>query len=135
MPRSLATLRTQAAHKQQFRCFYCNFPMWDGSPHNFISVYGLTVKQARLLRCTAEHLHPKSEGGKNTAANIVAACLYCNQYRHKSPKPMDPARYKKHVSQRMQRGKWLAAILQGVHTALQPTRQYAENPYDARKLG
>ena len=30
---------------------------------------------------TAEHLVPRSKGGRNTKDNIVAACLRCNQTR------------------------------------------------------
>lgn len=110
MSQIIAKLRITAAQQQNFRCFYCNLPMWEGDPRYFISTYQLSPRKARLLRCTAEHLHPKSEGGKNTPDNIVAACTFCNHSRHKSPNPMDPARYKKHVLKRMQRGKWLAAI-------------------------
>lgn len=42
-------------------CFYCRAPM--GS------------------KVTADHLIPKSKGGKSIKANIVAACWVCNKHK------------------------------------------------------
>ena len=110
MPRSIALIRTLAAQQQHFRCFYCNLPMWEASPKEFASAYQLTLSQAKLLQCTAEHLNARCDGGKDSSDNIVAACKYCNHSRHKSPKPLDPEKYRKHVRRRMSHGRWLAAM-------------------------
>ena len=34
------------------------------------------------LRCTADHVQPRSDGGQTTAANVVAAHRLCNAGRH-----------------------------------------------------
>lgn len=97
--------------------------MWDSDPHQFIAQYALTPKQARLLRCTAEHLHPRSEGGKDTKNNIVAACLYCNRTRHAAKVPLEPSQYQQRVRRLMRRGKWLAGIFRERLSALTSTGQ------------
>lgn len=80
--------------------------MWEKKPDAFISKYGVTRKQSMLLRCTAEHLNAKYAGGKNTSANIVAACLYCNQKRHARRFPLDPLEYRALVQKRIEKGGW-----------------------------
>jgi 5-methylcytosine-specific restriction endonuclease McrA len=55
-------LRRRAFAAQAGRCFYCHQPM------------GRDV--------TAEHLVARVEGGKDSRANIVAACRQCNAGRH-----------------------------------------------------
>ncbi|MDR6535601.1 HNH endonuclease [Variovorax soli] len=35
-----------------------------------------------LFECTAEHKIACQDGGKDTRANIVAACWHCNHQRH-----------------------------------------------------
>jgi 5-methylcytosine-specific restriction endonuclease McrA len=37
---------------------------------------------------------PRSEGGKNSSSNVVAACRQCNQTRHRRSKPPTPERWK-----------------------------------------
>lgn len=111
MPNSLVRVRQLAANRQRFRCYYCALPIWSDSPEVFISKYGLTKAQAQQLRCTAEHLHPKSLGGANSKSNIVAACWYCNHKRHARPQPFDPSVYRRFVQQRISKGRWLAATL------------------------
>jgi len=53
--------------------------IWDEDPQAFIARHGMSVRQAMLLRSTAEHLLPRSEGGGNSVANVVAACRYATQ--------------------------------------------------------
>jgi hypothetical protein len=60
----------------------------------------------RFLLCTAEHLIAKSEGGTDTASNIAAACMFCNQARHKAKHPLSPEDYRNHVQRRIRRGRW-----------------------------
>ena len=75
----------------------------------FAKATGLSLSLTRQLVCTAEHLKAKSEGGRDTSDNIVAACLVCNQRRHKRKTPPDPSRYKALVTQRLHKGKWHVA--------------------------
>ncbi len=111
MTTSLKSLRAKSASLQSFHCYYCGLPMWDRDPEGFARQYRLSLRQAMLMRCTAEHLISRSEGGANSRSNIVAACLYCNGNRHKQKKAPAPSVYRQHVRHRMQRGKWLASLL------------------------
>lgn len=87
--------------------------MWDGDGEaEFVERYHLTVALARLLRATAEHLDARQDGGRDTAANIAAACLHCNSTRHKG-RPCSapsPAQYRKRVQARIAAGKWHPAV-------------------------
>jgi hypothetical protein len=69
------------------------------------------MRQTRHLRCTAEHLKARADGGSDRSDNIVAACIYCNLRRHRPRSPLSPPEYQAHVRRRMQQGKWLAAVL------------------------
>ena len=73
----LAKLRRQAAERQGWRCFYCGRPMVDGA------VPGAEAPRSLPRLCTAEHLKARCEVGPDTAANIVAACWWCNSHRHR----------------------------------------------------
>lgn len=106
MRKRLARLRTRASITQSHRCYYCDCHMWAGSPDNFCAEYGLSQWQAQGFQCTAEHVVARRDGGKNTAANIVAACARCNRLRHARKRPMPPTRFKTYVSRRIQRGGW-----------------------------
>lgn len=105
--KTLKTNREKAFVSQNGLCHYCGHKMWDRDPVRFCKEFGLTLRQAAVLRCTAEHLCARQDGGKNSSSNIVAACQWCNQHRHKRRVPLDPEQYKAHVSQRMSKGKWL----------------------------
>lgn len=106
----LRSLRRQAASRQAFRCYYCELPMWERDAAMFAARFSLSKAQANLLRCTAEHLKPKSEGGPENRANIVAACLYCNRTRHMAKNPLPPERFRHYVNRRMQRRRWLVKL-------------------------
>jgi 5-methylcytosine-specific restriction endonuclease McrA len=92
------------------RCYYCGLPMWDdvveaaSSQRNY-----QTRRTPKSLRCTAEHLHARSDGGRDTDENIVAACWYCNSRRHKRKRPPTPEEHRAYVQKRMAAGKWLLA--------------------------
>lgn len=107
----LGSLRRLAAHRQSQCCFYCGLPMWEQEPTTFARTYRLTDRQARLLKCTAEHLLPRSEGGPDTGSNIVAAHLFCNRQRHVVRNPLSATEYKHVVNARMKCGRWLAGML------------------------
>ena len=65
-----------------------------------------TRRALKRFMCTAEHLLPRSQGGKDRASNIKAACLFCNQTRHRTKAPKTPQRHRQHVQQRLRKGKW-----------------------------
>jgi 5-methylcytosine-specific restriction endonuclease McrA len=111
MAYSIQILRLRAAMLQGFRCYYCELRIWLDDPGGFAARYKLTTRQARPLRCTAEHLQARADGGSNRRDNVVAACRYCNSRRHRTRTPLSPPAYRAHVRRRMQQGKWLAAQL------------------------
>ncbi|MEJ8811404.1 HNH endonuclease [Variovorax ureilyticus] len=57
--------RTSAIRQQHGRCIYCERPMGQ--------------------HATAEHLHPRQDGGTDCRENIAAACRRCNHRRHAEP--------------------------------------------------
>jgi hypothetical protein len=61
---------------------------------------------ATLLKCTAEHLLARVDGGLDTRENIVAACGRCNWTRHKRRRPPAPQAYRVEVTRRTMRGTW-----------------------------
>jgi hypothetical protein len=64
----LQQLREQAFKRQGGTCYWCDSPMLDPlSDHP--------------RACTAEHLQPRSRGGRDQPHNIVAACFCCNNER------------------------------------------------------
>lgn len=40
--KAIKNLRQQAAREQGWRCFYCQLPMWDTAPEEFIERYGIS---------------------------------------------------------------------------------------------
>ena len=104
--KSLASPRKQAFTRQSGRCFYCGAPMWQHNPEQFASQHKLSLKQARLLKCTGEHLTAHSDGGQASTENIVAACWYCNSRRHKTAEPRSPDSHREHVRKCMSKGHW-----------------------------
>jgi len=115
MSTTLIKSRFKAFNLQQGRCIYCELPMWLKHPESFAKKYKITTKGALLFKCTAEHLLAKQDGGKDDESNIVAACHFCNQKRHKCKKPKDPIPYKQYVSSRVGKGKWNSVFMRGYH--------------------
>lgn len=103
---TLAKLRLAAFHRQNGRCFYCHLPMWTTDPLTFAAQYRLSAAQARRFQCTAEHLIARQDGGKDLEGNIVAACRFCNQTRHKRKSPPDAESYCALVAKRVTAGRW-----------------------------
>ena len=107
---SLKRIRRRKMMAQGGRCYYCGLPMWDdaagaaSSPRN-----DQARRTPKALRCTAEHLHARADGGRDTDENIVAACWYCNNQRHKRKCPHSPEEHRLYVQKRMAAGKWLLA--------------------------
>lgn len=88
--KQLRNHRSSAADRQRGHCWYC----------------GVLMRESGPLGCTAEHLLPLSDGGRDTKGNIVAACRFCNSRRHSRRKPMTPEDYRRHVQKRVSKGRW-----------------------------
>lgn len=82
--------------------------MWEGDLTEFCQSHGLSLRQAKYLQCTAEHLLAQQDGGKNSPENIAAACQWCTQRRHlgRRNKAPDPLQYKQRIQQLINRGHW-----------------------------
>lgn len=111
MPSLLEKSRLAAFRRQGGRCFYCGLPVWLYDLEAFRARYPLSAKQVASRRCTAEHLLPKEDGGKDGADNIVAACALCNSRRHKREHARSPEEHRRHVLSRVRRGKWLPGVM------------------------
>ncbi|MCW5629948.1 MAG: HNH endonuclease [Rhodoferax sp.] len=117
MSNALPRHRHQAFIRQACRCYYCDCLMWETDLKSFMQLHGLSKAQSNLLRCTAEHLQARCEGGRNSSTNIAAACWLCNQRRHKTPAPLDPLSYRQRVQRRIANGRWHPAPLQRLQIA------------------
>ena len=107
MSNKLFSHREQALVRQDGRCCYCKLPAVPQSKLNdFALAYGLSKAIAKALQCTAEHLHARCDGGRNVAKNIAAACITCNQRRHRMNPAPTPDRYREIVQRQMKRGIW-----------------------------
>lgn len=106
--------RTRAFRAQNGRCYYCGAPMWLDDPLAFAKAYRCTPGQLPALQATAEHLVAVCDGGKTTAANIVAAHRLCNRRRHMAKVPLAPDRYRERVTGRVARGKWFDNTLRAL---------------------
>ncbi|TCQ99020.1 HNH endonuclease [Neorhizobium sp. JUb45] len=112
----LSRIRTQKMIEQNGLCYYCGLQMWDGSTHQYSSRSKTNLRLSSHLRCTAEHLCARSDGGGDTSDNIVAACWFCNSARHKAKKPLTPLAYRYYVQRRMEAGRWLASFMVSVES-------------------
>lgn len=107
MCKPLSRFRLEAFRRQAGRCYYWSAPMWFENASAFARMHGITDRAARMLQCTAEHLQARRDGGKDSTANIVAACRYCNKRRHWRRKSvLSPAAYMRLVRLRLKKGRW-----------------------------
>ena len=104
--KSLVRPRTRAYNRQSGRCFYCGVPMWRKESLKFASHHNISLKQARLIKCTGEHFTAHCEGGGASRSNIVAACWFCNIHRHRAAKVLIPSKYREYVRKRVAKGRW-----------------------------
>jgi len=111
MTSKLIRIRAHAALAQSHRCIYCRMPIWEKDSKQFMRQFDLTHREAELLRCTAEHLQAKQDGGRDSRSNIAAACWYCNSRRHQAHAPLDPDDFAAHVQRRVNKGAWLPGSL------------------------
>ncbi|MBC7163822.1 MAG: HNH endonuclease [Roseovarius sp.] len=116
----LSNIRRTKMLAQEGRCYYCDLPMWDPELGHAMPEICRAPAMRRYLRCTAEHLHPRSEGGADATGNIVAACWYCNTRRHHRKAPPSPDVHRARVQERMAKGKWLAAQSKQISASVGP---------------
>lgn len=102
----LQKIRNRKAVSQGWACYYCEQPMWKDNPATFAAENSITLRQARLLQATAEHLTPRADGGCDSDKNIVAACAFCNIKRHKGRAVLSPSAYAVKVRRQLQSGRW-----------------------------
>lgn len=107
MPKPYVSARNAAFHRQDGRCFYCEFPMWLTDCAGFAAAHGLTLGQASRLQATGEHMLAQQDGGGH-GANVVAACHHCNSLRHlhRPHAAPDPERYRARVQSRVKSRHW-----------------------------
>lgn len=98
--------RKAAMKKQSGLCYYCRQPMWAADIEAFCKYSGMSRKRAMWHQATAEHLKAQCDGGTDKPDNIVAACRFCNGYRHRAKKPLMPSQYLKKVRRRLAVGRW-----------------------------
>ncbi len=91
MTKPIKRFRTAAFARQSGRCYYCEEIIWRDDCPAFAADHRLTHRQARQRQCTAEHLVARYDGGRDTRANIAAACRECNATRHRRKVPLPPA--------------------------------------------
>ena len=104
--KSLVIPRRFAYTKQKGRCYYCEQPMWSDDLSIFASMYNLSLRKAKIFQCTGEHLVAFKDGGSSTKNNIVAACWFCNQKRHRRKTNPTPEQYKQMIRNRLSHGRW-----------------------------
>lgn len=103
---NIQRLRDAAFVHQAGRCHYCRAPMWRIDCTSFAKANGMSVARARWFQSTAEHVLPRSKGGPDTAANIVAACRYCNVHRHRARRALAAEDFRSEVLKRLAAGRW-----------------------------
>jgi hypothetical protein len=64
------------------------------------------LPQVMRFQGTAGHLTVHQDGGTTVQNNIVSACLFSNQQRHRIKIAPIPEQFKKLVQQRMSDGRW-----------------------------
>jgi len=106
MPNPIINFRLDAFHNQNGRCFYCGSLMWTKDVKGFAKSNGISEAAAARFQCTAEHLKARCDGGRTNRKNIVAACRFCNNNRHRRKSPPEPNIYKADINKKVKKGKW-----------------------------
>jgi hypothetical protein len=106
MQNSIRRLRHLAFIRQAGLCCYCHFPMWLAGHVQYARSLRISVRAARRFQCTAEHLLPLSQGGRNEANNVAAACLFCNRTRHRAKSVLASHAYQLRVQKRLAARRW-----------------------------
>jgi hypothetical protein len=112
MTNQIVKNRRKAFQNQAGRCYYCGSIMWlNGQKEDFAVKHKIPVAEAAKLKCTAEHLEARCDGGGNSKSNIVAACLFCKNGRHRRKKPPAPNNYRELIQKRLKKGKWHPKVM------------------------
>ena len=106
MSQSCVTKRARAFKSQNGKCFYCGIPMWLAGITDHFFRGKISEKAMSRIRCTTEHLQARCDGGSNATENLVAACHFCNQARHRRPNPPESGDFQKLVMSRVRIRKW-----------------------------
>jgi 5-methylcytosine-specific restriction endonuclease McrA len=107
MSHSLKIKRTRAFKSKNGKCFYCQIPMWLTNVTDQFFRSRISAKAMSRIRCTAEHLEARCDGGSDSNESLVAACWFCNLTRHRMARPLSPDKYREQVMSRVQKGRWL----------------------------
>lgn len=106
MSNNFSKQRLTAFKKQSGRCYYCGSHMWLTNVKKFAFEHNISELEAARFQCTAEHMLARCDGGNNSSENIVAACKFCNNTRHKRKNPLVPNKFKSLIHKRLKKGKW-----------------------------
>jgi 5-methylcytosine-specific restriction endonuclease McrA len=106
MSLSLKDKRARAFESQEGKCFYCGFRMWMNEPSGHPLWSRVSPAALNRFQCTAEHKVARTDGGSDARRNIVAACRFCNEARHRRPIPPSSETFKKLVTSRVRRRRW-----------------------------
>lgn len=106
MSNNFSKQRLTAFKKQSGRCYYCGSHMWLTNVKKFAFEHNISESEAARFQCTAEHMLARCDGGNNSSENIVAACRFCNNTRHKRKTPLVPNKFKSLIQKRLKKGKW-----------------------------
>lgn len=104
----LSKLCRRAFERQGGLCVYCGLPMIPREKiDHFSATLSLNPKCVLDVTATAEHLHARCDGGRDTASNIAAAHRVCNERRHRMRPSPEPGRYATIVRAQLAQGGWL----------------------------
>jgi hypothetical protein len=109
--------------------------MWESDVNAFAARFAISVCEARSLRCTAEHVVARRDGGR-IADNIVAACSFCNGTRHRRRKAdLTAEQFKALVQRRMAAGRWRERhLVERIRSALVADARAAERRHVRMKV-
>ena len=84
--------------------------MWNKSPEELAVRYQVPTSKVKPLKCTAEHLEARQDGGRDSKSNVVAACYFCNSHSHKAKTPKDPSKFREKEQLRMAKSAWTSQL-------------------------
>lgn len=111
MRKSVVRNRGRMFRAQGGRCCYCGLPMWNDERRaaDFAQRHGLSALATEALRCTAEHLQARQDGGSHDPDNLAAACRHCNRMRHQHDPVWSTEAFRQRVTAAMRDGRWHSA--------------------------
>lgn len=106
MSQPLSVKRTRAFKHQNGKCYYCQISMWLPKVTDHLIRSEISTKAMSRIRCTVEHVQARSDGGTDANENLVAACHFCNQTRHRRLQPLSSSEFRRYVRSRVGKGRW-----------------------------